>query len=353
MSAATLLAANSIPAQAQDNMIYVAVEPCRLVDTREAGGFIPANTSRDFLVSGAAGALVSQGGNPDGCPDPRDGSGSAPLAISAYIVAVPTATSGPGLLTAFPADQPPVDDAIATVNYAAGQVIGNTTNATLCENTASCTSGPLGIKTWRAEQDVVVDVQGYFYAATGTCPDDMVAVGSVCVDKYEASLWDAATGGAQISPLGSAPYYPCAADGSDCGDGAANAIYARSVETVTPAARPTWYQANQACANVGKRLPSTAEWQMAASGTDETQCPNTSLAETGASPTCISTTGALDMVGNLWEWTAELGGTDFDTDLMSARILGSGYLSGGGSTNSAFDPAPTATNLEFGFRCVR
>ena len=178
MSVATLLAASSIPAQAQENMIYVAVEPCRLADTREefgGSGVIPANTSRDFLVSGAAGALAGQGGNPNGCLDPRDGSGSEPLAISAYIVAVPTVTSGPGLLTAFPADQPPVDDTIATVNYAAGQVIGNTTNATLCENTAGCTSGPLGIFTWVSEQDVVIDVQGYFYPLSGS--DGQVAAG--------------------------------------------------------------------------------------------------------------------------------------------------------------------------------
>ena len=353
MSIATLLAASSIPAQATENMIYVPVSPCRLADTRAtaSGVAIPADTSRNFLVSGT---VTSQGGNPDGCPAPRPG--VEPLAISAYVLAIPpNVGSAAGILTAFPSGQAaPAPGAGSTVNFNAGQVIGNTTTITLCDPAGTCPAdGEFAILARTSAEHVVVDVQGYFYPATGTCPDDMVAVGSVCVDKYEASLWDAATGGAQISPLGSAPYYPCAADGSDCGDGAANAIYARSVETVTPAARPTWYQANQACANVGKRLPSTAEWQMAASGTDETQCPNTSLAETGASPTCISTTGALDMVGNLWEWTAELGGTDFDTDLMSARILGSGYLSGGGSTNSAFDPAPTATNLEFGFRCVR
>ena len=165
MSVATLLAATSIPAQAQENMIYVAVEPCRLADTREefgGSGVIPANTSRDFLVSGAD--LSSQGGA--SCVHPRAGIGVDPLAISAYIVAIPTATSGDGLLTAFPADQTDPDDSIATVNYAAGQVIGNTTNATLCENTAGCPDGPLGIITHNTEQDVVVDVQGYFYPET-------------------------------------------------------------------------------------------------------------------------------------------------------------------------------------------
>jgi hypothetical protein len=149
------------PVLALENLVYVPVDPCRIVDTRQAAGAIPANTSRNFLVSGT---VTTQGGNAAGCPAPRQG--VEPLAISAYIVAVPTATSGAGLLTAFPADQMDPDDTIATVNYAAGQVVGNTTNATLCENTASCPVGPLGIITHNTEQHVVVDVQGYCYPST-------------------------------------------------------------------------------------------------------------------------------------------------------------------------------------------
>ena len=363
MSVATLLAATSIPAQAQENMIYVAVEPCRLADTREefgGSGVIPADTSRDFLVSGTAGALDGQGGNADGCPNPREG--SEPLAISAYIVAIPTATSGPGLLTAFPAGQPPLTDDIATVNYAAGQVIGNTTNATLCENTASCTNGPLGIKTWRAEQDVVVDVQGYFYAATGTCPDDMVAVGSLCVDKYEASLVDA-NGAATTSAA-------CLADGSNCADDSDattpvnSPIFAQSVAG-PPATAPSWFQAAIACANVGKRLPSSAEWQMAAAGTVAANCnaAGGSLGNTGAFTDCVSTAGAFDMVGNLWEWTADLTsdvakGADSSANSSLASVFGESHLANldpTPGTDSMFNPnaGAIASNASVGFRCVR
>ena len=126
-----LLASNSITAQAQDdNLVYIAVEPCRLADTRDGRGTIPANIARQFLVSGTTGELNVQGGNPVGCVDPRATSGLDPVAISAYIVAVPTASSVGGFLTAYPSLTTPGE--VATVNFAAGQVIGNTTTITLC-----------------------------------------------------------------------------------------------------------------------------------------------------------------------------------------------------------------------------
>jgi formylglycine-generating enzyme required for sulfatase activity len=208
----------------------------------------------------------------------------------------------------------------------------------------------------------VIDVQGYFYPAAGTCPDDMVAAGSICVDKYEASVWNAATGGSQIAAS------TCLADGSDCGKNAANPIYARSVEGVTPASQISWYQAAQACANAGKRLPTTAEWQMAASGTPSGNADcNTAggaVGTTGALTTCVSSAGAFDMVGNLWEWAAELtdfptaGGFQFSvTDDGWGRILGASYNSG--NSDSTQDIATVgagpglANNGEIGFRCVR
>lgn len=369
ISVTTLLITTGIPAaQAQDNLIYVAVDPCRIVDTRSGAGPIAADTSRDFQVSGAN--LSSQGGT--SCVHPRATSGVDPVAVSAYIVAVPTGTSGGGLLTAFPADQADPDDSIATVNFAAGQVIGNTTTATLCENSANCTNGPLGIITHNTEQDVVIDVQGYYYPEQRTCTDDMVAVGPLCVDTYEASLWDAPTGGSSI------PVNTCLADGSNCAATglSPSPIYAQSRSGVIPTANITWYQAVQACANVGKRLPTTAEWQMAASGTpgganaDTVNGCNTNTAgavatgsSTGGTTECKSNVNAFDMVGNLWEWTTELtdltvvGGFDF-YDLTAdalGRILGSSYNSGNSTTQAVaiVGAGPSLANPEVGFRCVK
>ena len=375
MSISALLASISNPTMAQEDLIYVSVSPCRIVDTRSStAGIIAANQHRPFLVSGTGGALAGQGGND--CADPKAGTGLAPLAISAYVLAVADVGTSDGVLTAYPSDQAvPVQGAGSTVNFSTGANIGNTTNITLCDPSGCPSTGEFEILARTSAQHVVVDVQGYYYSASAatSCPDDMVAAGSVCMDKYEASLWDAATGGSQI------PATTCSADGSDCGKDAAAAtpIYAQSVVNVTPTSLISWYQAVQACANVGKRLPTTAEWQMAASGTpsgtnsvpaDSCNTSFTGVAVTGASALgttpCASSIGAFDMVGNLWEWTAEL--TDFttggsfsfaNTDDGWGRILGGSYNSG--SNDSTQDIATVgggpglATNSEIGFRCVR
>jgi formylglycine-generating enzyme required for sulfatase activity len=142
-------------------------------------------------------------------------------------------------------------------------------------------------------------------ACTGVAPDDvMVKVGGVCIDAYEASIWDAPVGGNQITGA-----IPCAANGQDCH----GQIFARSVEGVVPRANITWFQDQAALANSGKRLPSNAEWQMAVQGTpDDTGVGTTpcntrsgSVQDTGANPGCVSHHGTFDQVGNLWEWVAD------------------------------------------------
>lgn len=127
----------------------------------------------------------------------------------------------------------------------------------------------------------------------------MVKVGTACLDRYEASIWDAPTGGTQITGT-----IPCNANGQDC----RGRIFARSVAGVAPRHSITWFQAQQALAGSGKRLPTNAEWQTAVAGTpDSTACnvSGSSVANTGASVGCISAWGINDMVGNLSEWVAD------------------------------------------------
>ena len=169
--AAILVPTAFSPAQAQDDLVYVAVEPCRIVDTRNAGGAITANTFRNFWVSGTVGELAVQGGESD-CLDPKAATGLKPSAISAYVLAVPaTSSTGGGVLTAYPSDQlPPAVGKGSTVNFAAGQVIGNTTNITLCDPAACATDGEFSILARSTDQHVVVDVQGYFYPTAEYSP---------------------------------------------------------------------------------------------------------------------------------------------------------------------------------------
>ena len=162
--------ANSVPALAQQELIYVAVTPCRIVNTRVSSmGAIPANTFRNFLVLGSAEDLASQGGVSD-CQNPKEEAGIEPLAVSAYIVAVPADSSTrDGILTAYPSDQPPPPVGTgATLNFAKDQIVGNTTIVTLCNNNdTDCPDGrSLAILARDTDEHVVIDVQGYFFPAT-------------------------------------------------------------------------------------------------------------------------------------------------------------------------------------------
>jgi formylglycine-generating enzyme required for sulfatase activity len=169
------------------------------------------------------------------------------------------------------------------------------------------------------------------------CAPDAVVVGPVCMDRYEVSLWrvpnalttnaklvkaikkgkatqaDLTAAGATQVGLGFGDLAPCTEDGQNC----VNDIYAVSLAGVTPAAIATWFQAQTACANASKRLPSNAEWQMAVVGTPDpgpdngtTDCNTTTIGNvvaTGSRSNCVSAYGAFDMVGNLYEWVADWG----------------------------------------------
>lgn len=155
-----------------DDLVYVAVEPCRIADTRKSNsGTLDANETRNFLISGDESELAPQGGDTD-CEHPKDDSDAEPVAVAAYIIAVSApSSSGNGALSVYPSNLPPPPAGSGTtVNYTEASNIGNTTIVAVCSDDCP-PGGELAILNRNSDRDVVIDIQGYFYSATdnGLC----------------------------------------------------------------------------------------------------------------------------------------------------------------------------------------
>jgi len=183
-------------------------------------------------------------------------------------------------------------------------------------------------------------------AKTLRCAADAVKVGTICVDKYEASVWSippsntslvkrvqagkatlgelqaagAVQLGCTLAVYGHTAYPVTFPDNGNWAPVPGSVppspgVFAVSVAGTKPSACTSWFQAVQACAASGKRLLTNEEWQRTAAGTPDlgavddgflTCATNsTNPVAAGSRASCTSSWGAADMVGNLWEWAGD------------------------------------------------
>jgi formylglycine-generating enzyme required for sulfatase activity len=148
-----------------------------------------------------------------------------------------------------------------------------------------------------------------------------------------------------------------------------------------PSAFILWEEARAYCEWVGGRLPTEAEWEKAARGTDGRKYPwgnewdprrCNSISgglhqpdNVGSYPGCLSPYGVLDLPGSMWEWCADWYGESYYAESPSRDPKGpaSGrfrVMRGGAwmsqplwlRTAHRFKASPSSRNFDHGFRCA-
>lgn len=147
-----------------------------------------------------------------------------------------------------------------------------------------------------------------------------------------------------------------------------------------PAMAINWFNAQRYCQWAGKRLPTENEWEAAARGTSEHPFPwgdqrlagfgniqgdqdgFVGVALPGSFAKGASPFGALDMIGNMWEWVSTPVALSSLAESQPGLQSNSLYLVKGGGWRSPPEMAtisyrnlvdPNINNPTFGFRCAK
>lgn len=190
------------------DLTYTAIQPCRIIDTRVAGGTIAANSTRSFKGVNSAN-FTAQGGSATDC-------GTLGLSASALVlnVTVVTPSSG-GFATVFPfgASQP----LAASVNYATNSIVNNSVITSIPN---PLQTNDFTIYTF-AQSHYVVDIVGYFAPPVATaldCTETFISQNVTANATFDIDIPNCPTGYA-ITGAG------CRTPGFNQADWAINGLY--------------------------------------------------------------------------------------------------------------------------------
>jgi hypothetical protein len=183
-----------------DNLVYTPINPCRIVDTRNAGGKISGGASRSFDVDNTT-SFAFQGGNNGPCGIPFDVASAVEMTITS------TNAAAVGFFTAWAVGSP--QPLASVLNYTPGVSIAGTVIVPVLPGSGN----DFNIFS-SATSDLVVDVLGYFAAPVATPLNcTQVNSGNVAVAVNTWTAIDAfcptgfsATGGGWSTPEGSLGY---------------------------------------------------------------------------------------------------------------------------------------------------
>ena len=245
------------------------------------------------------------------------------------------------------------------------------------EPTADVTATPAFLITDDKEVEMVLVPEGEFSMGSSRGePDEqpvhLVALDAFYIDKFEVTnkSYAACVESGSCEPPRKLFFFP---------ESPNRAYFGNSQYDNYPVIYVDWNQAKAYCEWRGARLPTEAEWEKTARGTDERTyawgkdlvcqkanyqgCVNLT-SEVGAFPDGASPYGALDMTGNVWEWVSDWYASNYYS--VSTRnnpagpIMGQSRQVRGGSW-TRFDVtayhranlAPTYNNFDIGIRCAR
>lgn len=152
---------------AAQDLVYTPVTPCRILDTRVAGGALAGGFTRDFnAVVGAGGNFSSQGGSATDCGVVAAGQAAVVINLTAV-----TPTGG-GFATAYPFGV--TRPLASSVNYTAGAIVNN---AIVVKLPSPLTTKDFTLYTF-ATADFVADIVGYYAPPAATALECVRQFGS-------------------------------------------------------------------------------------------------------------------------------------------------------------------------------